>query len=151
MDLSKKAQTGRYSKKNKKIRITSADKWFSIFIRIRDIVSGEYCMCITCRKLIHWKYQAHCGHFATRGKLMTRYDERNCHAQCAKCNIDNDGEQAKHGLAIDRLYGHGTAQKLIDLSEIRGQKEHTREAIKLFSREYREKARELAKIKGIEI
>ena len=135
--------------KRKKIKITTPDKWFSILIRIRDIVYGEYCICVTCGKPLHWKYDAQCGHFATRGHPMTRFEKRNCHAQCAKCNAINSGEQAKHGFAIDKMYGPGTAQELIDLSEIRGQKEFTKMALDDLSKQFRVEAKALAKKKGI--
>ena len=151
MYFSKKSQTGRYSRENKKIKITSADKWFSIFIRIRDITVGDFCLCITCGRGIHWKYEADCGHYATRNHPTTRFDEQNCHAQCKKCNNFGHGEQAKHGFAIDRLYGSGTAQGIIYKSEIRGQKIHSKESLKLLSKEYRVKARAEAQKKGVEI
>ena len=135
--------------KRKKIRITTPDKWFSKYIRIRDIVSGEHCMCVTCGKAIHWRYEAQCGHFATRGHPMTRFNKRNCNAQCVACNNYQKGHQAKHGFAIDRMYGPGTAQELIDQSEIRGQREFSKLALKDLAREFRLAAQLLAKQKGI--
>lgn len=137
----------------KKFKRTTADDWFSKFIRLRDIISGEYCRCITCGKPIHWKYEAQCGHYATRGKPMTRFMEQNCHAQCPTCNSPDHGkgEQAKHGFAIDRLYGDGTAKKLIALSEIRGQKVYIKLRLKDIAKEYRLKAKTMAKEKGVEL
>lgn len=141
----KSTQTGRRGK----IKRTTADKWFSLFIRLRDIKTGEYCACVTCNKMLHWKYDAECGHYATRGKPMTRFNEQNCHAQCHNCNGNNHGEQAKHGFAIDRMYGNGTAKMLIDLSEVRGQKVHTKVSLKEIATEYRLKAKSLAKKRGV--
>ena len=145
----KKTQTG----KRGKIKRTTADKWFSLYIRLRDIVSGEYCRCVTCNKAIHWRLQAECGHYATREKPMTRFHEQNCHAQCNACNRPDGGkgEQAKHGFAIDRMYGRGTAIMLIDLSEIRGQKIHTGVSLKVIAKEYRLKVKVLAKRKGCRV
>lgn len=82
---------------------------------------------------------------------MTRFNEQNCHAQCSTCNNpeNGEGEQAKHGFAIDRMYGPGTAQQLIDLSEVRGQKELTKIALKDLAKEYRLKAKAMAKKRGI--
>ncbi len=139
-------------KSRSKIKITTPDKHFSKFIRLRDIVEGEYCMCITCGKPIHWKHEAQAGHFATRGKLPTRFNEKNCHAQCAQCNCFGAGEQAKHAIAIDEKYGDGTAKMLIDLSEIRGgQKVYTKISLKNISDEYRHKAKDMATQKGVEL
>ena len=133
----------------KKIKITTADKWFSKYIRVRDIVGGEFCRCITCKKPLHWKFEAQCGHFAKRGEPMTRFHEQNCHAQCAWCNGQNEGEQATHGFAIDKMYGAGTAQKLIHLSKVRGQKPYEKMSLKEIANKYREKFNKLVKEKGI--
>lgn len=142
-----------YKKKHSKIKISTADKWFSLYIRIRDAYDNGWCRCITCKKPIFWNKGAQCGHYATRGHPMTRFNEQNCHAQCATCNapIWGKGEQAKHAIAIDDLYGIGTARKLIELSEIRGQKVYAKIALKEISKEYRIKFRELARQKGIEV
>lgn len=133
----------------RKMRRTVADIWFSTYIRLRDIKHGEHCRCITCQKLIHWKYDADCGHYATREKPMTRFHEQNCHAQCKSCNSYKKGEQAKHGFAIDKKYGPGTAKMLIDLSEIRGQKTHTGISLKEIAKKYRIKTKNLAKKRGV--
>ena len=143
-------------KRKQSIRINNADRWFSKYIRIRDIVTGVYCRCVTCNKMIHWKYEGECGHFATREKPLTRFHEKNCHAQCNYCNNRRKGEQAKHGFAIDRMYGDGTAKMLIDLSEIRGSKvgqddRLTKSALDKIAKSYREKTKKLAEEKGIEL
>ncbi len=137
--------------RKKKMKFNTADRWFSKYVRIRDIISGEHCRCKTCGKPIHWKYEAECGHFVTRNHPMTRYNEQNCHAQCSACNNHNKGEQFKHGAEIDKMYGEGTAQSLIDLGSIRGQKIHGKLALKDIAKEYRKKARQIAKEKGVEL
>ncbi len=164
LKFDKHKQAGYFSKKNKKsIKRSNADHWFSLFIRIRDVFlvrspEEAYCYCVTCQKLIHWKKRstddkqsAECGHFATRGHPSTRFDEKNCHAQCKKCNRWGKGEQVKHGFAIDEKYGAGTSKKLIEMSEIRGQKRLTKLALDDIAKTYRTKARELAKEKGIKL
>ena len=88
------------------------DTLFSKYIRMRDRVSGEYCRCITCGKAINWKYECDAGHFQSRSKLSTRFDERNVNSQCKGCNNWGSGEQYKHGKAIDEKYGEGTAEQL---------------------------------------
>lgn len=90
------------------------DTVFSIYIRLRD---GEFrngmwwTRCITCGE---WKpvkiMQA--GHFQSRRYMNTRFHEQNVHAQCKKCNIFSQGEQFKYSLAVDKIYGTGTAEKL---------------------------------------
>jgi len=93
------------------------DKIFSQYIRLRDRVSMTHCRCVDCGRLIDMKYECDAGHFVPRGRLSTRYHEQNVHAQAKKCNNKNwnQGEQYKHGKAIDRLYGEGTADRLMSM------------------------------------
>ena len=132
------------------MKFNTADKWFSLYIRLRDIVAEEMIICITCGRVFHWK-NSDCGHYMTREKPMTRFNEQNCHAQCTACNSFKNGEQALHGKAIDYKYGKGTSDKLIALSRIKGQKKHTKLAIKEIAKEYRLRAKKIAKEKGIEL
>jgi len=86
------------------------DRAFSKFIRLRDSDNGV-CQCVTCHKFVDIK-KIHCGHFMTRNCMSTRWDEKNCNAQCNGCNTFRDGRQWEHGEAIDKKYGPGTAEKL---------------------------------------
>jgi hypothetical protein len=58
------------------------------------------------------------GHFITRGKKSTKFDEKNVHAQCRKCNRFMSGFQYKYSIAIDEKYGEGTAKSLYIKSEM---------------------------------
>ena len=95
------------SKKNAKIK---ADKYFSMYIRVRDSKDG-ICKCITCGTLDSIK-NMDAGHFISRRFEATRYDEKNVHAQCRKCNRFQNGNQYEHGIAIDKKYGEGTSHEL---------------------------------------
>ncbi len=88
-----------------------ADRWFSKYIRLRDASPGGEVECITCGKKSHWR-RAHAGHFVSRRKMSTRFEEHNASAQCPRCNLWGAGEQYRHGLAIDAKFGKGTAQRL---------------------------------------
>lgn len=87
-----------------------ADRYFSAYIRKRD----ENKPCITCGK--YGKKDA--GHFISRRFEATRFDEKNVHGQCIKCNRFEYGNQFEHGKAIDRLYGDGTADFLLQRSKM---------------------------------
>ena len=127
---------------------TNADKWFSIFVRLRDASESGYASCCTCGIVDHWK-NMDAGHFQDRGKPMTRFNEKNSHIQCKACNRFKNGEQYKHALYIDYKYGEGTASVLDSLGRIRGQKYHTTLSLKEIAKEYRIKAKKLAKEKGL--
>lgn len=125
---------------------TTADKWFSLFIRLRDINNNGYGSCITCSKAIFWK-EAHAGHFITREKLSTRYNESNVNLQCVSCNSYHSGEQAKHAIAIDLKFGQGCSSNLIALSTVKSTMDSY--SYKLLADRYREKSKNLAKLKGV--
>jgi hypothetical protein len=91
------------------------DKVFSRFIRLRDCCGSDQGPCCTCGKIVIWKY-GDAGHFQTRGRLNTRFDERNVNLQCKYCNGPMSGQQYLHGIFIDHRHGVGTADELLYLS-----------------------------------
>ena len=95
--------------------VKKLDALFSTYIRLRDCEEG-YVNCITCGKVKNWK-EVDAGHFQTRAKYSTRWDERNVNAQCKGCNMVNGGQQYIHGLEIDKKFGEGTANELVILSQ----------------------------------
>lgn len=88
-----------------------ADKWWSIYIRLRDSENGE-APCITCGVTKPYK-QMQCGHFVSRSVNKLRFDEENTNAQCVGCNMFKSGEQYLYAKALDAKYGDGTAEKLM--------------------------------------
>ena len=123
------------------------DKWFSLYIRLRESTIDGVTHCFTCGKIdYHNKLQ--CGHFQSRRFLATRFDEENCQVQCVACNMFRGGEQFKFALGLDAEYGDGTALELEYLA---------RTTIKLGRYDYEEKivyykslVEKLKKEKGIE-
>jgi hypothetical protein len=97
--------------KNKALAKAKADKYFSQYIRMRDSYSTIMTAnCCTCGK---YTTQFDCGHFISRRFEATRYDEKNAHAQCLKCNRFENGNQFAHAQFIDEKYGKGTAESLM--------------------------------------
>ena len=89
------------------------DKWFSLYIRLRDANEYGYTQCFTCGKVGHYKTGGmQNGHFQSRKHLSTRFDEDNCQVQCVACNMFRQGEQFKFGINLDSKYGEGTAEEL---------------------------------------
>lgn len=87
------------------------DSVFSVYIRLRDANENGYCKCITCGIMIDWRI-IHNGHYIPRKHIATRYDIRNCHSQCAFCNIYLDGDLQKYKLAIIQKYGIKVLEEL---------------------------------------
>jgi len=81
-----------------------ADKYFSKYIRLRDYNKP----CVTCGS----RDKKDCGHFLSRRFESVRFDEKNAHGQCLKCNRFEYGNQYEHSLKVDEFYGEGTAEEL---------------------------------------
>tara|TARA_R100000697_G_scaffold58978_1_gene72056 strand:- start:1339 stop:1752 length:414 start_codon:yes stop_codon:yes gene_type:complete len=92
------------------------DKWFSLYIRLRESTSQGIAQCFTCGKIDYYK-KLQCGHFQSRRHYATRWNEWNCQVQCVKCNMFEQGEQWKFGLNINAKYGDGTSKELEFLAQ----------------------------------
>ena len=91
---------------------------FSRYIRKRDSLETtgdiEYCICCTCgevRSTFHGTNCIQAGHFI-HTHLSVRFDERNVHAQCAKCNKWGKGEPIKYTLFMLKKYGQDVIDEL---------------------------------------
>jgi hypothetical protein len=87
------------------------DKWFSLYIRLRDATDEGMVQCFTCGVVKYYKSGMQCGHFQSRRHLPTRFDEENCAPQCVSCNMFKQGEQYKFALNLDAKYGEGTSER----------------------------------------
>ena len=83
------------------------DAIFSKYIRLRDNREG----CFTCGHNPGWKKLQN-GHFVPRQYLETRFDERNCHAQCYACNMFYGGQPATYAKRLQDKYGQGVVEEL---------------------------------------
>jgi hypothetical protein len=104
--------------KRKKLRTlkslkAEADKVFSVYIRQRGMDEGGTNTCVSCGALKHWK-ELQCGHFVSRIYLSTRYDERNCHAQCGACNVLRRGNMVGFAAFMFEAYGGWIFKHLIE-------------------------------------
>tara|TARA_R110002050_G_scaffold170191_1_gene301998 strand:- start:146 stop:547 length:402 start_codon:yes stop_codon:yes gene_type:complete len=129
-------------KKTLKYWKTKIDKPFHEYIRRRDADDDSgYCQCISCDKPIHFS-ESDAGHFISRGKLATRWDERNVNAQCRKCNRFEYGRQFEYSLKI----GTELAEQLLQDSRVTFKlMEH--EYLEIFEK-YRDLNAELEKIQN---
>jgi len=83
-------------------------KIFSIFIRLRDAQPNTGAVkCFTCSAMKHWR-AGDCGHGIGRQHKATKFEEKNNHFQCKKCNGFDAGRQAVYSKEVDKRYGKGT-------------------------------------------
>jgi hypothetical protein len=92
--------------------VKKLDKIFSIWVRSKDADHAGMVDCFTCGVTKNWKYEIDAGHFQSRGKYATRWDEQNVKPQCKRCNGFRGGEQYRFAKNLDTLYGDGTAEWL---------------------------------------
>jgi hypothetical protein len=124
------------------------DKFFSLFIRLRDATNEGLVQCFTCGGIKQYKKGMQCGHFQSRRFLATRFNEENCQPQCVGCNMFRGGEQFKFAMNLEAKYGEGKAEEIQFLS---------RTIVKFTRSDYEEKiayykdaVEKLKKEKGIE-
>jgi hypothetical protein len=106
-------------KKIKSIAKLDKELWdvFSLYTRQRYADVYGRVKCFTCAKIDVYK-NMDAGHFITRAKASTKFDELNVQCQCKKCNIFSQGNQYEFALELDRQYGKGTAEGLLFKSKI---------------------------------
>jgi hypothetical protein len=94
------------------MKTDSLDKIFSQYIRLRDRITGtQYVKCISCGKVVDWK-ESDCGHYVNRKHKSTRWDEKNCNAQCQSCNRFDEGCMSGYTLGLIKKYGSDTIEML---------------------------------------
>jgi hypothetical protein len=128
------------AKKERAKVVEKLDEVFSEFVRRRHANEHGQVACYTCGAVKHWK-QMHAGHFMSRSKMATRWNETNVQVQCVACNIFRAGEQFKFGLALDTQLGEGTAEEMLYLSNQSGQ--YSIEQLREMIAHYRERLRGL--------
>lgn len=95
---------------NRSNLIKQLDKIYSAYIRLKDCKQG-YTQCVTCGDIRWWSEHQN-GHFFSRGRLPTRWDDDNCHVQCMRCNIFLKGNYIKYTTWMIDTYGREFVDKL---------------------------------------
>jgi hypothetical protein len=128
------------------MKCTLADKYFSLWIRLRDADENGCAYCITCGVYKPVKMMDN-SHFVGRQHQATRFDEMNCHTACKMCNGFEEGRKAEYEHYLVERYG----EQDVNLLKLRGQSTCHRSAfdLKQIAEFYKLKAKELSKEKGI--
>lgn len=85
---------------DKSLRKREAQKAFNAYIRERD--KNE--PCISCQR--HHEGQYHAGHYKTAGGFPElRFEELNCHKQCAPCNNHLSGNITQYRINLINKIG----------------------------------------------
>ena len=100
------AKAKKPKKKGLKYWITKVDKYFHLYIRMRDTDKNGNCKCFTCDADLEFK-RTQAGHFISRSLKATRWDERNVKVQCARCNNWMEGRQFEFSLKLGMKLSKG--------------------------------------------
>jgi len=130
------------------MKTSTADKWFSLYIRLRDCDENRLAKCCTCGKIGDVKYMD-CGHFIKRQHQNTRFNEINGNTQCKKCNNFEQGNDTNYERFLVEKYG----EQKVNLLKASSRKpvKRTKNDLEILAKYYQEKAKALAKQKGIEL
>ena len=117
--------------------VKAAQEAFNAYIRERDRAEP----CISCGRNHGGQY--HAGHYRTVGSHPElRFDERNCHKQCAPCNNHKSGNIVEYRINLVRKLGAETVEWLEGPHEA---KHYTVEELVAITKLYRAKRREMVK------
>jgi len=110
---------------------------FNAYIRTRDAELP----CVSCGR--HHQGQYHAGHYRTVGAHPElRFDENNCHKQCAPCNNHKSGNVVDYRINLAVKIG---AEKLAWLEGPHEAKKYTIDELKALTKCYRQKLKEIVK------
>ena len=123
----------------------TADKVFSQYIRLKDADSNGYCRCISCGVIKPYS-EMDAGHFVGRGKKNTRYDTRNVHPQCRKCNRFMEGNKSSYAYQLMCEYGMDVIEELVWAGNT--QKQWRLDELKAKVKEWRAEIEKLSTVKG---
>ena len=129
-----------------KLNFKNLDRWFSLYIRLRDADDNGNIRCCSCQKVVFWR-DADAGHFVSRRHKSTRYHERNVHGQCRACNRFDEGNPAGYARFLTVRYSHDILE-FLDWKSKQTVK-WTQFEIDNMKDNYKQKAEELAEKKGL--
>lgn len=137
------------AKKSTRSSITThLDIVFSLYIRLRDAMTGGRVRCISCGRVFPFE-QIQCGHYFTRHNMSVRWDDENCHAQCVECNCHKSGNLDGYTPNLVKKIG----QEAYDALCVRAReaRKWSGEELREMTRHYTDEVRRLSKEKAINV
>lgn len=124
------------------LRLKAAQHAFNAFVRKRD----ELLPCISCLEnreetATHKGSNFHAGHYKSVGaKPELRFNELNCHKQCAHCNNFLSGNMENYRI---NLIGRIGEKEVLELEKEHAPKKYTCQELKEIELKYKRKLKEL--------
>lgn len=123
------------------VKVTAADKWFSMCIRHR----AGWC-CQRCGK--HYpegpgRAGLHCSHFFGRGSWSIRFNIKNAFSHCYGCHQHLSSNPVKFNQWVDTEIGHDSVDSLTRLKHDSSLGRSNRKLVKEISKHYRSELRRM--------
>lgn len=129
------ARKKEFLENDKKHMTERAQKSFNAYIRARD----KDLPCISCQR--HHEGQFHAGHYRTvSANRALRFNEDNCHKQCAPCNNHLSGNIGEYRINLIKKIGLESVEALENYNKPRS---YTCEELKMIDLKYKVKLKEL--------
>ena len=97
--------------------VQKLDQVFSVFVRLSVADKDWYITCPLCGARVHWT-KAQNMHFIKRSVYKYRWDEKNCHAGCMRCNVILHGNYIVYTRRMQRKYGEILVDEMINDRQI---------------------------------
>lgn len=97
--------------------VQKLDQVFSVYIRLLVSDKDWYITCPLCWARVHWT-KAQNMHFIKRSVYKYRWDERNCHAGCMRCNVILHGNYIVYTRRMQRKFGEVVVDDMINDKQI---------------------------------
>lgn len=128
--------------------VAKLDRYFALFIRLRDAMPSGLFRCISCGKIKPFE-QSDCGHYHSRTHMNTRWDEKNANSECRACNRFSADHLIGYRENLIKKIGQGQ----FDLLSVRATqtKKWSDFELKLLIEHYRKEVVRLSIDKGIKV
>lgn len=125
----------------------TADHVYSKYIRIKETDRNGYCTCVTCGVVRKWDDRIDAGHCFSRDNRAIRFDDRNVHPQCRRCNRFQSGQVARYMIYMRKRYGQDALDELDAKSRLT--KQFTLDDLKAWVKEWRKEIAKMSTVKNI--
>jgi len=92
--------------------VKKLDAIFSQYIRLLGTDKYWNCECVTCWDIKHWKEMQN-GHFISRSNYKYRWDEKNCHVQCMRCNVFLSWNYINYTLFMQKYLWEDEVERMV--------------------------------------
>lgn len=134
--------------KDKSELVMVLDRYFALYIRLRDTMPNGMCWCISCGKIKPFE-KMDCGHYVSRANFSLRYSELNCNAECSQCNRMSSDHLIGYRDNLIRKIGQAKYDYLI--AESKTIKHYERFELLAMIKYYKKEVERLSKEKGIKV